>query len=91
MRCTSRVPQSIEVFTILFQLKFTEIKTLPVFFYLHEWDYRYIYIYIYIDYGASRSTKPPMLRVRIANLKVQMADPNVEHDLHIEISLEIKF
>jgi hypothetical protein len=24
------------------------------------------------------------------NLKVQMIDPNVEHDIHIEISLKIK-
>jgi hypothetical protein len=28
------------------------------------------------SYGASRSTKPPMLRVHISNLKVRTADPN---------------
>jgi hypothetical protein len=29
--------------------------------------------------------------IRISNLKVQTADPNIEHHLHIELSLEIKF
>jgi hypothetical protein len=28
------------------------------------------------DYGASRSTKPDVLRVHIFNLKVQIVDPN---------------
>jgi hypothetical protein len=58
----------------------------------------YIYIYIYIErereresYGASRSIKSPVFRIRISNLKVLMTDLNVEHDLHIEIFLEIKF
>jgi hypothetical protein len=37
-----------------------------------------------------RSIKHLVLRVHILNLKVQTADSNVEHDLHIELSLEIK-
>jgi hypothetical protein len=36
----------------------------------------YPYIYIEWDYGALQSTKSPVLRVRISNLKVQTADPN---------------
>jgi Tfp pilus assembly protein PilZ len=36
-----------------------------------------ITIYIKRDYGASRNTKPLVLRVRVSNLKVQIADPNL--------------
>jgi hypothetical protein len=34
------------------------------------------YIYREWGYGTSQSTKPPVLRVRISNLKVQMSDLN---------------
>jgi hypothetical protein len=37
---------------------------------------KYIYIERERGYGASQSTKSPMLHVRISNLKIQMADPN---------------
>ena len=42
-------------------------------------------------YGTCTSTDAMVLVDRISNLKVQITDPNVEIDLHIEISLETKF
>jgi N-glycosylase/DNA lyase len=48
--------------------------------------YKNIYREIERVYGASRSIKSFVFRVRISNLNVQ----TVEHDLHIELSLEVK-
>jgi hypothetical protein len=42
-------------------------------------------------HGVSRSTKSSVFHIHISNLKVQMTDPNVEHNLHIKIYLVIKF